>query len=88
MYWRTGEENGERAEISGKVEESFLPPSHDPPRALFSLSLSLFRSLCGEESAVTTCMVLKSRVTLKQLQAFRTFRMFPHGQMSVGLDPC
>ena len=36
MYWRTGEEKSEGARISGKVF-----PSHDPPRALFSLFVSL-----------------------------------------------
>ena len=53
--WRTGEENDQRAAISGKVERSenfAFPPSHDPPRALFSLVFSLSLEASDEERGI------------------------------------
>ena len=44
-----------RAGIYGKVE-SFLPPFHDPPRALFSLSLSFEAS--AEEKVYGSSLLL------------------------------
>ena len=47
--WMTGEEKGERTGVSGKMEGSFLPPSHDPLRALFFLSPSCEANFIEDE---------------------------------------